>query len=245
MVKVKVPLEEKLGEEKIQEILEKEWKTAELPPEEVLAQEKHESSKARNNPNSRKNLIQYRKDKPLEVKKKILEPLVTTEVQEDIDPKTIVDPRVDVDFLNNLMPAHKLLKDAGEQKQYWSMINLLLRDFDVDELTASDMHDIIQLALNSVLESRVLEAAKAPKMVLESAGMIEKYRKQSDKLKEGLASRRRDRVDPKNKTSFSIVDLAVAYDDDRRRAYEERVRKVLEDEANYPHQTSYKKRDDA
>jgi hypothetical protein len=56
--------EEKLGKEKIKEISEKDWKVAEVPSEEELAQKKSKSPKARNNPNSRANLMQHRKKTP-------------------------------------------------------------------------------------------------------------------------------------------------------------------------------------
>lgn len=226
--------EEKLGKERIEEIVEKEWKTAELPPEEEIVAEKHESPKARNNPNSRKNLIQYQKNKPKEVKKKIIENLTFTEVEEDANPNDYLDATVNFDLLDKMMPAKDVLSNRKEQVLYYNYINLILKDFPVNELTSSDMDDIITLALNRIIEIRLLAiGAKNPVRVLEAAPTIDKFRKHSEKIKEGLASRRSDRIDPKNKPSFSIVDLAARVDEHTKELYDQRIKEMEEANINY------------
>ncbi len=47
-----------------------------------------------------------------------------------------------------------------------------------------------------------------------------------EKLKESLLTRRKDRVDPNQYKGFSIVDLAVAFDMDRRMLLEEKAKKL-------------------
>lgn len=225
---------EKLGEERIEEIVDKEWKTAKLPPEAEIIAEKHNSPKARNNPNSRKNLMQYRKDKPKEVKKKIVEALTYTEVEEDANPKDFLDAEVNLDLLNKMMPAKDVLVNRKEQELYYNYINLILKDFPVDELTSSDMDDIITLALNRIIEIRLLTVgAKNTVRIFEAAPTIEKFRKHSEKIKEGLASRRSDRIDPKNRPSFSIVDLASRVDEQTKEAYDKRIKQLEDADVNY------------
>ena len=226
--------EEKLGQEKIEEIVEKEWEVADLPSEEELSQEVHDSPKARTNINSRKNLIQYRKDKPKEVKEKIVKALKYEEYEEDIDPKDILDNDNILELLEKLWPAKEILANRKEQEIYYNMINLFVKDFSVDELTSSDIHDIITLATNQVLEYRLLKVgAKNTLKVLEAAPTIEKFRKFSENVKRGLASRRVDRIDPKNRPSFSIVDLAAGLDQQEKEKFEQRIKELEESDQSY------------
>ena len=48
-----------------------------------------------------------------------------------------------------------------------------------------------------------------------------------------LASRRMDRIDTKQKAGFSIVDLAAAFDEEKRSVLDERVKKLEEEEARF------------
>jgi hypothetical protein len=227
-------LKDKVGSEKFEEIVEKEWKTADLPSEEELAAEKHKSPKARNHPNSRKNLIQYRKDKPKRAKKAALKNLEYTNVEEDLDPKEVLDSKIDIDLINKLLPANDILVSRKEQELYWNTINLFLGDFDFEELSASDIGDVIDLAVNKVLEYRLLQSSAAnPKYVLDVSTALERFRKHSEKLKAGLASRRIDRVDVKNKVSLSIVDLAVAVDEEKEREWQARINELEKEEKKY------------
>ena len=78
--------EERLGPDLIDKIASKEWKTAPLPTEEELSKEKPKSPKSRNNPNSRKNLAQYNKNKKKETKKIIVEGMKFKKKREDVNP---------------------------------------------------------------------------------------------------------------------------------------------------------------
>lgn len=221
--------EEKLGKEKIDELKNKKWKVTDLPSEEELEAQESKSPKARNNPNSRKNLIQYREKTP-EQKEKMLQNLKFQEKEEDLDPQEILGHFEKLGVIEKLMPALDVLTNRKEQEVYYNYIALILKDFDADELTGSDLDDIVTLAINRVIEYRLLKGStKNPKLVLEAAPTIEKFRKFSEKIKSSLANRRVDRIDVKNKPNFSIVDLAGQLDADEKRDLEERL-KALENQ---------------
>lgn len=218
-----------LGDEKIEEIVEKEWKTADLPSEEDLNKEKHKSPKARNNSNSRANLVQYKKDKPKEVKEKIVKGLRFTSKRPDKDLQDFFGDMVSEEMVSTLVNMREALEDGEEEEVFFNTVKYFLADFPHGELSFSDLDDVSNLALNKILELRILKLAKkSPKMILDAAATIERFRKNSDKLKMNLASRRMDRIDTKNKQSFSIVDLAVAFDDKRKRELEEKEKELVE-----------------
>lgn len=225
--------EEKLGKEKLNEITEKEWKVADVPTEEQLANEKSKSPKARNNANSRKNLAQYNK-KTKEQKEKMVSNLKFVEKEEDIIPRDILGDFADILAIEKLMPALDVLANRKEQEVYYNYINLILKDFDVEDLTASDIDDIITLALNRVIEYRLLKGgAKNPMLILEAAPTIEKFRKFSEKIKGSLASRRVDRIDVKNRPAFSVVNLAATLDENDKADYEQRIKDLETKADNY------------
>ena len=214
---------EKLGDKELDEVVEKEWKIADLPSEEELEAEKHSSPKARKNPNSRKNLVQYKK-KSKETKEKIVKNLQYVETEEDVDPHEVVGNAKVLGIIEKLIPARTVLANRDEQEMYYNYINLLLDDFEAEELTSSDIDDIATLALNQVIIIRLLKVgARNPLKILEASPHIEKFRKASDKIKMGLANRRIDRVDVKNRPAFSIVDLAAHLDEKKKLDFEQRT----------------------
>jgi hypothetical protein len=233
MSKVTKDLEDFVGKDKIDEIIEKDWKVTDLPSEEELASEKSESPKARNNPNSRKNLAQYNK-RTKEQKKKSVQNLKVTEIQEDVDPYEIFGDSVKIDTIELMMPARSILVDRQEQLIYYNTIHLFLKDFSVDEISFSDLDDVITLALNRVLEQRLWQASrKSPKMILEASSAIEKFRKHSDKIKQNLASRRVDRIDLKNKPTMSIVELAAHLDAKKQLDFEARLEALKQEATDF------------
>jgi hypothetical protein len=121
------------------------------------------------------------------------------------------------EILNSLIPASDIFTE-DELQIFNGLVNLYLQDFDESQLTANDMDDIISIASNRVLEIRLLKAAKDnTDMQIDASTAIERLRKQTDKLKESLAARRKDRIDPKKFSGLSIVDLVVAYDEEEKR----------------------------
>lgn len=116
---------------------------------------------------------------------------------------------------------------------YDGLVAVYLKDFDESQLTANDIDDIMSISMNRVLEIRLLKASRDnPDMQIDASIAIERLRKQTEKLKDNLAARRKDRIDPKKYSGFSIVDLAVAFDMDKKREAMERINqfKVEEDE---------------
>lgn len=128
------------------------------------------------------------------------------------------------ELLKDVLPIKDIFKE-DEIKVYDSLVDIYLQDFDTEDLTSSDMDDIMSLAMNKVLELRLLKTSKddTDKQIDISAA-IEKMRKQSEKIKDNLSSRRKDRLDPNKFKGFSIVDLAYAFDNSRKFELEEKVR---------------------
>jgi len=80
-------------------------------------------------------------------------------------------------------------------------------------------------------ETRLLKASKGhTDMQIDTSVAIERLRKATEKLKENLATRRKDRIDPKKFGGFSIVDIAVAYDMDKKRELMDQSIKFKEEE---------------
>jgi hypothetical protein len=134
------------------------------------------------------------------------------------------------EMLKEVIPIDDIF-DENEKKIYYSLVDIYLNDFDKDDLTSSDMDDIMSLATNKVLEIRLLRSSKgSADKQLDISNAIEKLRKQTEKIKDNLSSRRKDRINPHEHKGFSIVDLAVAYDQQKKERFAERVKKNKEEE---------------
>jgi len=228
--------EEKLGPELIGEIADKEWKTAPLPTEEDLAKEKHKSPKARSNPKSRANLLQYRKDKPTKAKKEVVKALKFPKKRADVNPFDFIKlpENYPQEQIASFLPDRRVMKDVEEEKTFYTVLNSFLSDFDLDELSSSDIEDVVSLAVNRVLEYRLLAiTASDPNLLMDAAATIEKFRKHSEKVKGNLAARRSDRIDPKNKQNFSIVDLVYAHDAQQKSEFEDRLQSLAEEKKEF------------
>lgn len=122
------------------------------------------------------------------------------------------------ELMEQIIPSEALFEE-DELKMYKSLIDIYLQDFDEDNLTANDMDDLMSMAMNKVLEIRLLKSSKGnDDKQLDISSAIEKLRKQTEKIKENLASRRKDRIDPKKFSGFSILDLAASYDLEKQRS---------------------------
>jgi len=121
--------------------------------------------------------------------------------------------------------------EPDELEMFKGLSSIYLKDFDEEHLTANDMDDILTIVMNKVLESRLLKASKGKTdMQIDTSVAIERLRKATEKLKENLATRRKDRIDPKKFGGFSIVDIAVAYDMDKKKELTEQSMKFKEEE---------------
>jgi len=133
-------------------------------------------------------------------------------------------------LIKDILPTKDIF-DEAEAEMYDDFINAYLSDFDKDELISSDMDDIMNLAMNKVLSFRLLRESKGDTdRQLDIAATIEKLDKRNEKLKESLSNRRRDRIDPNELKGFSIVDLAVAYDQEVREKQLRRINKIRKEE---------------
>lgn len=133
------------------------------------------------------------------------------------------------ELLKNIMPIEELF-EADELDMYNGLVDIYLNDFDPEDMSSGDMDDVMSLAMNKVLEVRLLKTSKGdPDKHLDISAAIEKIRKQNDKLRENLSSRRRDRINPNEFKGFSIVDLAVAFDTERKAKLADKM-KLLETE---------------
>jgi len=134
------------------------------------------------------------------------------------------------ELLKDVIPVDDIFEE-DELKIYNSLIDIYLKDFDEEDLTSGDMDDIMGLSMNKVLEIRLLKTSKGkPETQLDISNAIEKIRKESQKLKENLFTRRRDRINPNEFKGFSIVDLAVAFDDEKKMKLLDKTSKLQEEE---------------
>lgn len=134
------------------------------------------------------------------------------------------------EMLKEVIPIDDIF-DPDEKTIYESLVDIYLNDFDKDDLTSNDMDDIMSLSMNKVLEIRLLKSSKgSANKQLDISNAIEKIRKQSEKIKENLSSRRRDRINPNEHKGFSIVDLAVAFEQEKKKKLAMRVKENRKEE---------------
>lgn len=132
------------------------------------------------------------------------------------------------ELLKDIIPVKDMFEE-DELPIYTNLIDIYLQDFDEDDLTSSDIDDIMTLATNKVLEIRMMKASVGnANKHLDYSMSMEKIRKQSDKIKDNLSARRKDRIDPNQYKGFSIVDLAVAFDDGKKLKMEIKAAKMKE-----------------
>ena len=134
------------------------------------------------------------------------------------------------ELLTGVIPVTDMFSE-DELPIYTNLIDIYLKDFDEDDLTSGDIDDIMTLATNKVLEVRLLTSSKGNSIDhLNISSSLEKLRKHSDKIKENLASRRKDRIDVNEFKGFSIVDLAIAFDDIKRVKLEQKARSMFQEQ---------------
>lgn len=134
------------------------------------------------------------------------------------------------ELLKDIIPLKDIF-DEDEEKIYNALTDIYLKDFDKDDLTSSDMDDIMSLAMNKVLEIRLLKSSKGDTdKQIDVSAAIEKLKKQTEKIKENLSSRRRDRINPNEFKGFSIVDLAVAFDLEKKRKLADKIEMLRQEE---------------
>lgn len=135
------------------------------------------------------------------------------------------------EILTEILPIKDMFSEE-ELPIYYGLIDIYLKDFDEDELTSSDIDDIMTLASNKIIEVRLMKSSRDKASDhLNYSSSLEKLRKQSDKIKDNLSARRKDRVDLNEFKGFSIIDLAVGFDDAKKLKLELQARKMKEEQA--------------
>jgi len=128
-------------------------------------------------------------------------------------------------MIKEIIPIDQIFKE-DEASIYHDFVDVYLADFDQEDLTSGDMDDIMDLAKNRVLEFRLLRTSRDDTdRQVDISTALEKIRKENKVLKENLATRRKDRINPNEFKGFSIVDLAVAFDEAKKHKLTEQIRK--------------------
>jgi hypothetical protein len=210
-------------------------KKPEVDPKELQDQvEKDPRSKKWNNENSRRNLKQYRDE--AEEDALALVPEVEDGSDEDAEAQLeaeaiTVGRKLDPKLVKRLIPKRGVLS-LDEVKRFRDIVLSFLSDFKNEEPTASDIDDIFEISMCTIMDTKLLKAAKdSPDAVISISKASESYNKRKQKAKENLASRRSDRKNASLGQDISIVDLAARYDKKRQEAEMDRVRALLEKEA--------------
>jgi len=138
-------------------------------------------------------------------------------------PKNPPSPRK---LLKGILPLEDMFTKE-EIELYDSLIDHYLNDFKDDDLSASDIDDIASLAINKIMEIRILKDSRdsSAKQAATSTA-IEKLRKHTESLKASLSTRRKDRVNPNEYKGFSIIDLAIAFDEGKRLKMENKSNEI-------------------
>lgn len=189
-------------------------------------------SKKWNNPNSRKNLKQYRE-----------EPTVPEviydgegddgEIDADAQAEEITrGKKLSPSLVKSLIPKRGVLSPV-EKKRYNGIVTTFLSDFKTEEPTATDVDDILEIALCDVMEMRLLDASRNdPAALVSISQSLERFHKRKQTAKSNLANRRIDRKDSRSSQELNIVDLVVRFDNQQRLREQERVETLLQEESD-------------
>lgn len=249
---VTVSLEEHIGEERLDELASREHKAKDLPEK--------TKSKRKMSPNSLKNLVQFNPDVSKKSKKKMLQNLKCNidEIKSLDEEKTEEEKRQEdleddkslslfktlkvkvggesiflSSLIDNVFPTYQTL-DKKEQIIFNNISATYLKDFENEELSYSDMDDVFSLALNKILELRLLKRGKnKPSLLGELFISLEKIKKQNEKLKESLANTRKERKKHTLKGGVSILDLAAVFDEERKAELEKKEKDLLKREEEF------------
>lgn len=135
------------------------------------------------------------------------------------------------DIIRDHIPVDDIFNE-DELDIYNKLVDIYLKDLDDDDFSANDMDDVINLAINRVMEFRLLKESKDNVgNHLNASSAIERLRKHSNTIKESLSFRRKDRIDPNKYKGFTMADLVAAYDEEKSKQFEERDKEFRKQEA--------------
>ena len=133
-------------------------------------------------------------------------------------------------MLQEILPLDDIFT-TDEIELYNKLVSVYLEDFDSEDLTSSDMDDILDLAKNRVLEFRLLKESKtSTDKQLDVAAAVEKLGKKNEKIKENLSSRRKDRINPNELKGFSIIDLVAAFTNEKKVKLKDKMTQLKSEE---------------
>lgn len=231
-----------LGEDVVSKSTSEEHRVQEVP--------KKTARKRKMSPNSLKNLVQYNPNIKKQLKKETIneEALSEEEIQkakedaaddESLDLFRTMEVKVGgksillSELIAGVFPTYQTL-NKREMVVFNNISATYLKDFENEELSYSDMDDVFSLALNKILELRLLKAnKKKPKALSDLFIPLEKLKKHNDKLKEALSNTRKDRKKQTLRTGVSILDLAAEFDEERKKQLEEKEKEILEKEKEF------------
>ena len=209
--------ESALSDEEIKAIAKKKWQTAKVPKKPIKKKKPKETE-------DKKILVQPEEEQ--RPKEKSKEKDTKSKKRENVNPFTYIKLKDENlrKMLVSLLPPRRVLSNAVEEQQFYSMIGSIVKDYKEEDLTASDLDDVVSLAKNNILVNRLLQYSSANvDAVLDVAASVEKFNRQIRDIKKSLASRRADRIDPKNKTGYSIVDLVHKYESQKKEEFDAKV----------------------
>jgi hypothetical protein len=165
------------------------------------------ADKKRNyNPNSRNNLVQF-------------QTAARKKRQEDITKEILGEVEVNEELLELVVAAKEICENKTEQTRFMGYVKEYLKEYSKKgtELTISDIDDIATLCMNNIMITRMYKTAKnnADISVADVMASIDRLKKDNVKLKENLASTRKDRVDPKAGQIITVSDLISEYEQER------------------------------
>jgi hypothetical protein len=158
------------------------------------------------NPKSRQNLVQFQS-----VAKKKQQENITKEILSEVN--------VDEDLLELIVAAKEVCENKAEQTRFMGYVKEYLKEYSKKgtDLTISDIDDIATLCMNNIMITRMYKTAKNnPDIsVADVVASIDRLKKDNVKLKENLASTRKDRVDPKAGQIITVSDIISEYEQER------------------------------
>lgn len=135
------------------------------------------------------------------------------------------------DIIRDHIPVTEIFNE-DELDIYNKLVDIYLKDLDDDDFSANDMDDVINLAINRVMEFRLLKESKDNVgNHLNASSAIERLRKHSNTIKENLSFRRKDRIDPNKYKGFTMADLVATYDEEKSKQFYERDEEFKKKEA--------------
>jgi len=164
---VAIPIEEHIGEEKIDEIVSREHVVQDLPEK--------TSTGRKMSPNSLKNLVQYNPKLTKKSKKKMLKNLIVSVDEEKMSDEQLKELKGETEtnesleifktlevkvggksillssLIAGVFPTYQTL-NKREMVIFNNISATYLKDFENEELSYSDMDDVLTLAMNKILE---------------------------------------------------------------------------------------------